>query len=322
MTQASSTRTAPPTVSRSSFSPADVGLFLLLASMWGLSFLFIKVSVGALSPLWVVAGRTTVGGLVLAVILRLRGASLPRGRANWLHLLVLATIGNALPWGLVAWAQQSIPSGLTAVVNSLVPASTLVVAAAVGIERLTLRRITGLALAVSGTLIVVWGELGVPDRIVALFVVAGATVMYGGASVYAKRFVSARVRPLAVATGQVLLAAVLSVPVAWLVGPTPRWAQLDASVIASMLLLGAFGTGIAFLLFYLLIERVGATNTTMVTYLIPVIGLSAGALLLDERFGIHVLLGGVLIVVGIWLAQRTSVVAATVAPEGPRSELG
>lgn len=295
-----------PRASVSSFSPADVGLFLLLSASWGLSFLFIKVTVEVLSPIWVVAGRTTVGGLVLLVILHLRGGRLPTDRRVWGHLFVLATVGNALPWGFVAWAQQGIPSGLAAVVNSLVPASTLAVAALAGVEHLTVRRVTGLLVALAGTVVVVSGELGAPGRLVSLLVVAGATVMYGAATVYAKRFVSDRVRPLTIATGQVTLAAVLSIPAAWLVGPTPVWSQLDLGVVVSLVTLGAVGTGLAFLLYYVLIARVGATNTTMVTYVIPVIGLAAGALILGERVGIHVPVGGLVILVGIYLAQRTS----------------
>lgn len=309
--------TTPPavtTASRSTFTAGDAGLFLLLSATWGLSFVFIKVSVGALSPLWVVAARTSIGGAVLLVILWARGGRLPRSARVWAHLFVLATIGNAVPWGLVAWAQQTIPSGLAAVVNSLVPASTLMVAAAVGVERLTLRRVIGLSLAVVGTLIVVGGELGAPGRLLSILILAGATVLYGSATVYAKMFVSDHVRPLTIAAGQVALAAVASIPVAWLVGPTPRWTALQPEVIASVVLLGAFGTGLAFLLYYLLIGRVGPTNTTMVTYLIPVVGLAAGALLLDERFGLHVLGGLAVIVFGIWLAQRTAAPPATEAP--------
>lgn len=302
---AAATATAGAPVSGSSFTAVDVALFALLAGAWGLSFLFIKVSVEALSPLYVVAGRTTIGGAVLYAILRARGRRLPRGRTTWAHLLVLATIGNALPWGLVAWAQQTVPSGLASVVNSLVPASTLAVGAAVGVESLTLRRVVGLGLAIGGTVIVVQGELAAPERLLGLVIIALATVMYGAATVYAKRYMSGRHRPLAIAAGQVILAGALSLPVAAIVGPTPVWSDLGVSVIASITVLGAVGTGLAFLLYYSLIDRVGPTNTTMVTYVMPVIGLAAGALLLDETFGAHVLLGGVVIIAGIWLAQRT-----------------
>lgn len=295
---------ARPASVRSTFTPLDVAFFLGLSSMWGLSFLFIKVSVDQLSPMWVVAGRTGVGALVLLVILRLRGRWLPPPGRAWLHLLVLATIGNAVPWGLVAYAQRSLPSGLTAVVNSLVPVSTLVVAAAIGQERMSARRVLGLVLALAGTTVVVWGELGTPGRGIAVLIVAGATLMYGGSAVYAKRFVSGRQRPLAVAAGQVVLALLVSVPVAWLIGPTPEWSELRPTVIGAVVALGAFGTGLAFLLFYLLIERVGATSATMVTYLIPVVGVLAGWLFLDEQVGLNLLVGAAGILTGVWLAQR------------------
>lgn len=288
----------------SSFTPGDAGLFLLLTAMWGLSFLFIKVAVGAFSPLWVVALRTAVGATVLLAIVGLRGRRLPPPGRIWLHLLVLAAIGNAVPWGAIAWAQQAIPSGLASVVNSLVPASTLLVAAATGVERLTLRRAVGLLVALGGTVVVVSGEVGAPDRFVSVLVVAAATVMYGAASVYAKRFVSGAAPALTIATGQVALAALLSLPLAVAVGPEPDLTAVSPEVVGATLALGALGTGFAFLLFYVLIDRVGPTNTTMVTYLMPVVGVIAGALVLDERFGVHVLVGGAVTVAGIWLAQR------------------
>lgn len=306
-----------PASPRSTFAPFDVGLFLALSSMWGLSFLFIKVSVDQLSPLWVVAGRTTVGAAVLLAILRLRGRWLPTAGRMWLHLLVLATLGNAIPWALVAYAQQSLPSGLTAVVNSLVPVSTLVVAAVVGIERLSVRRVAGLVLALLGTTVVVSGELGAPGRMASVLIVAAATLMYGASAVYAKRHVSGQERPLAVATGQVLVAAVLSVPAAAIVGPTPAWGELRPTVLAAIGALGLFGTGLAFLLFYLLIDRVGATNATMTTYLIPVVGVIAGWVFLGERFGLNVLVGAVAILIGVWLAQRQRALVPTTQPTPP-----
>lgn len=288
----------------STFTPADAGLLLALASMWGFSFLFIKVAVEELSPIEVVAGRTLVGAAVLVVILRARGRRLPRGWVIWGHLMVLASFGNAIPWVIFAWAEQSIPSGLAAVVNSLMPATTLAVAAAIGMERMTARKVGGLALAFVGTAIVVSGELGAPGRLFAVLGAVSATVFYAGATVYTKRFVSGRETPMALATGQVVGAAALATGAALLLGPVPDVGALSWEAGGSVVLLGAFGTGLAFLVFYTLIERVGATNASMVTYLIPVVGLLAGWLILGERFGPHVLVGAGVIVAGIWLAQR------------------
>lgn len=286
------------------FAPLDVAVLAGLASMWGFSFLFIKVAVAAMSPLWVVGVRTSVGALVLLVILRLRRRMLPRDPATWGRLLVLATLGNAIPWGLLAWAEQFIPSGLAAVINALTPSSTLLVAAAIGLERLTGRRIAGLALALGGTLLAVWTELGTPGRGAAAVAVVLATVCYGGAAVFAKRKVSGTHPPLVIATGQVLLAALISLPLAVVVGPMPLGAAVTPAVIASVLALGGLGTGAAFFLFYTLIARVGATNAAMVTYLVPVVGVAAGALLLAEPVGVNLVVGAALIVGGIWLAQR------------------
>lgn len=289
---------------RSTFSRADAGMFLLLASVWGFSFLFIKVAVHAVSPLWVVAARTVVGGAFLAGVLALRGRRFPTTTAVWGHLFVLAVIGNVVPWTMVAWAEQSIPSGLAAVINSLVPAMTLAVAAMVGVERMTGWKVAGLVVAMAGTTIVVGGELGSPERLVGVLVVVAATVLFAVGGVYTKRFVSGREAPLSVAAGQVVASAVVSLPLAWIVGPTPAWSELSAAVWGSLGALGALGTGLAFFLLFALIERVGPTYASMVTYLIPVIGLLAGWLVLRERFGWNVLAGAAVIVVGIYLAQR------------------
>lgn len=305
---------------RSTFTPTDVGLLLALASMWGFSFLFIKVAVAEVSPLWVVGVRTAVGAAVLLVILRARGRRLPRGLVTWGHLLVLAVPGNVLPWTLVAWAEQFIPSGLAAVLNALVPIATLTVAASVGLERMTPAKLTGLFAALLGTAVVVSGEIATDGRLWPILAVIVATTGYAYASVHAKRHVSARHAPLSIAAGQVFLAGCISVPLAWIVGPTPVWAELSLAAGGSLLALGTLGTGLAFLVFYMLIERVGATNATMVTYLIPIVGLAAGGLFLDERFGLHVFAGTLVIVIGIWLAQRER--RTTEHPTGEYEQFG
>jgi drug/metabolite transporter (DMT)-like permease len=298
---------APPTTTtdvRSTFAPRDVALLASLALMWGLSFLFIKVAVDVVAPLWIVAARCVVGALVLLVALRIRGTRLPRGRRSWRDLTVLAALGNALPWGLMAWATQFMPSGLVAVVNALAPTSTLVIAIVVGLERASLRRALGLVLALCGTAIAVSSNLGVPGTILAVAAVAAATVCYGAGTVYAKQHVSGTHPPLAIATGQVTVAALLSLPAAALFAPAPDVSQVTLPVVGSLVALGVLGTGTAFLAFYTLIARVGATNSILVTYLIPVVALVAGALVLGEPLTVVVVVGTALTIGGVWLAQR------------------
>ncbi len=293
-----------PTDTSLRYGPRELVALLVLSGSWGLSFLFIEVALRGLTPLWIVAGRTAVGGAVLLVALRVTGHHLPRSWATWRHLLVIGSITNALPWSAVAWAQQSLPSGLTALLMALVPLSTLLVSAAIGAESLTRTRIGGLVLALVGVGLIVAGDLDEAGRLVAILAVVGATVMYALGTVYARRHLSGRWPPLVLATGQVLTATAVAVPVAVLANGPPGASGAVPQVVAAVLALGIFGTGLAFLLFYLLIERVGATNATLTTYLIPLVAVSAGALVLGERLHPGAIAGGATIGVGIWLTQR------------------
>jgi drug/metabolite transporter (DMT)-like permease len=296
---------APPRPDvRSTFTLRDVALLAALGGMWGCSFLFIKVAVDVVTPLWIVALRCVIGAALLLAILRLRGTPLPRGRRTWIDLTLLAALGNAIPWALLAWATQYLPSGLVAVVNALAPTSTMLIAMAFSLESPALRRFVGLAIALGGTALAVSGDLGAPGTALAAVAIVLATVSYGGGTVYAKQHVSGRHPPLAIATGQVAVAAVLSLPVALLTGPAPAFTSLPLTVVAALLALGVFGTGLAFLTFYALIENVGATSAVMVTYLIPVVALLAGAVVLSEPITVVVVAGTALTITGVWLAQR------------------
>jgi drug/metabolite transporter (DMT)-like permease len=285
--------------------------------MWGLSFLFIELALRDLTPIWIVALRTAVGGSTLLLLLRLRRGTLPRTGRLWATVLVLGVVNNAAPWTLLAWAQQSLPSGLAGLLMAIVPTSTLLVAAAVGLERITRTRLVGLLLALGGVGTIVAGDLEQPGRVLAVVAVVAATLLYATGAVLAKQRASGTAPPLTIATGQVLGAAVVSLPVAWLTsGPISVRAVATTTWLA-VTLLGVFGTGLAFLVFYVLVDRVGATNATLTTYLIPIVAVLAGALLLDERLGLGAVVGGALILLGIWLAQRTPVAPASARPTPP-----
>ncbi len=297
----------PAATSRSSFTPRDVTLLLVLASMWGCSFLFIKVAVASVPPLWVVSFRSLIGAALLLVILRVRRTRLPRGFAIWRDLALLAALGNAVPWGLMAWATQHLPSGIVAVMNALTPTMTMLIAMSFGLERAATRRFVGLAIALGGTALAVSSDLGAPGTLLAVGAVALGTVAYGAGAVYAKERVSGRQPPLAIATGQVSIGALLTLPLAAVISPLPARADVPLEAVASIVALGTIGTGLAFLTFYALIQGVGATNATMVTYLIPVVALGVGAAVLGEALTVVVLVGTALTVGGVWLAQRERV---------------
>jgi drug/metabolite transporter (DMT)-like permease len=288
------------------FAPRDAALLLALSGMWGLSFLFIEVALRGLNPLWIVAGRTLTGATFLNVVLRFARQPLPRSASLWGHVALLGVLANALPWGAIAWAQQAIPSALAGILMALVPTSTLVLSVVAGQERLNFRRGVGLLLSLVGVGAAVADGLSETGRLSATLVMVAVTVVNAFGAVYAKRFVSGRAAPLTIATGQVSCAALASFVGALLVSPLPTSAALAPMVLASVTALGAFGTGAAFLAFYVLIERVGATNATLVTYLIPLVAVIAGVLLLGEQLTPQVVAGGALILAGIWLTQRGS----------------
>lgn len=298
--------TSPTTTSTSArrFGPAETSLLLVLASMWGLSFLFIEVALRAVPPIWIVATRVTVGAVVLLSIVAAMRVPLPRDLRMWRHLVLLGVMNNAVPWTAVAFAQQALPSGLTALLMAMVPMSTLLVSVAVGLERLTTLRLVGLLVSLMGVAMIVVGDVDDVGRLIAVSIVLSATVLYAIGTVYAKRKVSGRLPPLALATGQVLSTAVVMLPIALIAEPLPHVSALSIEVIGSLAALGGLGTGIAFLVFYTLIERVGATNASMVTYLVPVVAVIAGVVVLGERLSWVAVAGGAIVVTGIYLTQR------------------
>jgi drug/metabolite transporter (DMT)-like permease len=242
------------------------------------------------------------GGLLLVIALSLR-RPLPRDAALFGALSFIGVAGAALPWAGQAWAQQYLDSGLVAVLNSCTPVATLVMAVLARQERLHKRRVVGLAIAILGTFIVIGGEVGAGRSLAALVVAVLSTAGYALASVATRARISGRVANTPAAAAQLLAGAVVLGPYAWVaVGPPPT--TLEPVVAGALLALGVFGTGIAFLIYFTLIQNVGATNASMVTYIIPIIGLASGALFRGERFGANVFIGALALIGGIWLAQR------------------
>jgi drug/metabolite transporter (DMT)-like permease len=293
---------APPSAV-SAFRPRDAVLLVLLALMWGNSFLFIKIAVSALPPTWIVSMRMTIGGLLLLAIGAWIRQPLPRDAARLATLAFIGVAGAALPWVGQAWAQQYLDSGLVAVLNASTPVATLGLAVLAGQEQLHRNRVIGLSVAILGTLVVIGGEVGSGRSFLALAVAVLATTGYAMASVITRARVSGRVANTPAAAVQLLAGAIVLAPLAYLGGGAPA-TSLEAPVIGAVAALGFFGTGLAFLVYFTLIERVGATNASMVTYLVPVVGLTSGALFRGERFGANVFIGALALVGGVWLAQR------------------
>ncbi|GAA4534686.1 DMT family transporter [Amycolatopsis samaneae] len=279
--------------------------FALLATVWGASFLFIKVGLTGLSPAQVALARAGFGALALLTVLLVRRRPLPRDPVLWGHLAVVAVLLCVFPFLLFSWAEQYISSGLASIFNATTPLITmLVAAAALRAERLTTPRITGLLLGFLGvlTIVGVWRGIDISHELTAQLACLGATTCYGCSFVYMRRFVSPRgADPVTIAFGQTGFATVvlgLLVPV---VAPTP--VHLTVPVVLSMLALGVFGTGIAYVWNASIIAAWGAANASAVTYLTPVVGVLLGVVVLDEPLSWNQPVGAVLVVLGILAAH-------------------
>lgn len=294
------------TTVRSDYSKRDLVMLLALAGIWGFTFFFIELAIESLTPLWLVSVRTITGFVVLLAFAATRRVTPPRGRTLWGHIAVVAILGNVVPWTLVAWAQESITSSLTAVIYSLIPAMTLLMSVMVALERFTTRKVGGLLLALIGTIVVTGVDSNARVEPLAVSTVLMACLLLAAQVVYAKRFVMPRVTPLPMVTAQLGIAFVAATPIAVLADGAPDWERVTVQAIGAAVILGAIGTGVAFILYYGLIDRVGATNATLVTYLMPVIGIAAGWLFLNESISAALVIGSATIISGVWLAQRST----------------
>ncbi len=282
-------------------SRLDWALFGLLGFCWGSSYLFIKIGVDAgLAPLSLVSLRLAIGFLLLAAVAVARRESLPRRGPTYGHLVVVAVLSVALPFSLITWAEQSVDSTLAAVINGAIPLFVIVIAAAVlPDEPITLPRVAGLAVGFIGVAILVGFDPGVlaGTSIVPVVALVGSTVSYASGGVYARRFLS-DLRPSVLALGEIGFALVIVGLAATVVDGGIGLPRSAAGWLA-VTWLGLLGSGLAFLLFFRLLGRWGATRASMVAYLIPVFGLLLGAAVLGEPIDARLVAGTGLVIAGI-----------------------
>lgn len=289
---------AVPQSSSRGLRPDEALILVLLAAIWGASFLFIKVALDDVGPLMVVASRLTLGVVAIGGWLLVR-----RGRSGMRALLrgirpgdalLLALTASAIPFCLISWAETHISSSLAGMLNAAVPLLTALIALRVDpLARLRGWRNIGLLVGFAGVAIVAGTDVGGSPAGVAAML--GAVTLYAiGAHVAKLRF--SHVEPVGVALVQTVTAAVLVLPFALLLEWPSRAPGLDT--VGSLLALGLGGTGLAFGLFYWLLSSAGPQHTVAVTYLAPVFAIFYGAVVLDERITITALLGAAVIIAG------------------------
>ena len=284
--------------------------FVLLAVVWGMSFVLIRVGAEVLTPVQLSLGRMLTGALPLLAILLLSGGRLPTSPRLWGHLFVAALLLNTIPFTLFGYAGQLIPSALMGIVNASTPLFGVVFSMLLlSDERPDRDRVLGLGIGFLGVLTVfgVWRSLetvSVDDRdaMIGMLLVVGANACYGIGTPYLRRFVAGTSHgALELSALQLLLAsAPLLLLVPWFGGvPT----GLTWQVVAAVTTLGVLGTGFAYILQYAIVRAAGATVATTVTYVVPVVAIAAGIVLMGETLVWNQPLGALVIVLGAALCQ-------------------
>lgn len=307
--------------------PQTWGLFMLLSLIWGSSYLFIKVALDeGMSPLTIVSLRTLLGGAFLALVMVVAKGRLPRSGRAWFDLGVVGMANVALPYTLITWGELSISSSMAGILTALVPLFTVVLASFVlRDEPMSMLGIGGLVVGFAGVVLLAIPSLSVArdgdDSLLPLagmLAVAMAAVLYAIAVVYTRRRLSGRAlvgthdggsRPmtaLEISFGQ-LFVAMIVITLAAVIFERPEgglYALPDGTTaIFAIIWLGVLGTGVAYLLYFGLIGRWGATRASLIAYVMPVVAVILGFLILDERLQPLELLGTVLVIGGIVLVN-------------------
>jgi drug/metabolite transporter (DMT)-like permease len=283
---------------------SDWLIFLALGFMWGSSYLFIKLAVDSFGTFTLISLRLLIGGVLLWIVLRLSGTPLPRDRRAYGHLLVMAVINIAIPFVLITWAEQSVDSALAAILNSTVPLMVIVLAPMfLPDEPIRINGLAGLAIGFAGVVVIVSPGLAaatgtVPGQIALL----GSSLSYGIGNVYARRNVRG-LHPMIPAVFQVTFALLIVGTLALVVERPWETSHLSAQALFSVVWLGILGSGFAYLAYFRLLSRLGATRTSLVAYLLPVVGIVLGFLVRHEPIDPTLIAGTALVIAGVMLVN-------------------
>ena len=296
-------------------------IFLALGFMWGSSYLFIKIGVDTFGTFTLVALRLLIGAATLWVAFRLTGTALPRTRRTYGHLLVMALINITIPFALITWAEQSVDSALAAILNSSVPLFVIVIAPLfLPDEPIRLNGVVGLAVGFIGVVLLVSpGLMSATGDLAGSVALLGSSLAYALGNVYSRRNVRG-LPPLVPAVFQVTFAFLIVGAIALVVERPWETVRPDPAAWFSVIWLGVFGSGLAYMLYFRLLGRWGATRTALVAYLLPIYGIVLGFLVLQEHIDITLILGTALIIAGVaivnspWGQRRLFRAVAPVEP--------
>jgi drug/metabolite transporter (DMT)-like permease len=272
-----------------------------LAALWGASFLFIKLAVPHFGPIPLTGARSAIAAITLMPLLLLSGkwAEL---RQNWLHIMVIGLISTAVPATMLSLSTQYTSAGFASILNALTPLFSALVAWLWLKESLTLPVIGGITLGFVGVMVMVFDRETITSNFVLLPILAGVTgtFLYGLTGNYSRRFTQ-KVSPIVITAGCQLFSALFMVPLAFFLWPAVT-VPLQGWIYA--VILGVFCTGVAFILYFKLLESIGVVRTVIVTYLVPVFAMLWGTLFVDETVTLKMMVGAALILAGVGLSTQ------------------
>ncbi|MBK9924374.1 MAG: DMT family transporter [Anaerolineales bacterium] len=273
--------------------------FIALGLIWSSSFLWIKIAVQEIPPITLVAYRVLFGLLFGVVMILIQRVSLPRDSKVWIPVLVLGITNVAVPFFLISWGEQSINSGVAAILDATVPLFSLVIAHfTLPDDKMTVPKVTGLLIGFAGVIILMSKDIGgSPSSLLGQGAVILACVFYAISGIYARKNTEDTPAVLRSA-GPLISATVVMWVGSFLLESPVKVPHLQITWIA-LLWLGILGSGLAFVLVYYLIHEIGPTRASMVTYTFPLGGVVLGFIFLHESLSWQIILGGVLIIASL-----------------------
>lgn len=293
--------------------PVDYGMLLLLAAIWGSSFLLIKVGVSEIPPLTVAAMRLALAAVVMVPLMLLWRQSIQANARTWAFMIVTGLLGNALPFFLINWGQVRIDSGLSAILMGVMPLITYVLSHLVTTdEKLNRWKLAGVVIGFAGMIVLIG-----PDKLLLLGQeTVSQLAVVAGAACYAVNAVMMRrlggQPPVALVATMMLISLTVLAPLSlWLDRP---WTLTPSAVaLGAVCLLGVLQTGLATLLMMAILRRQGASFFSQMNFLVPLIGVAWGMALLGEQPSAHALVALGMVLAGIALARRGTQTAAAPA---------
>ncbi|NOZ42445.1 MAG: DMT family transporter [Alphaproteobacteria bacterium] len=287
-------------------APSHFIYLLLLAIFWGGAFMFVKISLGSVPPLTIAASRIAIGAIVITTITLKMGASLPRTASEWFYCTIIGLTGTVIPFLLVNWSMQYVQSALAAILMSLLPLFTILLAHYMTHdEKFSANKLIGVIFGIIGVGSLFYGAAtGIDSSLrtyLALFGLLGSSFFYALAGVLIKKLDNKN--PLSTASAMLISATLFTVPLA-IIFDQPWTSSPTMPAIYSILVLGIFSTGIASLLLFHLTHLAGATFVSYNTYLIPLVGMGAGYIWLNEPLKASYVISVLFIFLGIYLAER------------------